>query len=654
MASRLSDKVEGICRNIEANENSWSVRLNELVTLQKLISSTKRNPHVWTIQILQRLSKPLASQIQDLRSSIVREACKTIQIFSKCLEDTFRPLAKTVLPILMEVLGCGNKVISSYVNDCCTTLIENTHVKSAFSLMSELVRTSRSKLLRERSIEYMIVMLETWPFQDMQRHDHHVASALKTGLADASSETRAAARKCFHAFAEHFPERADSLVRYVDSRTQRLLLEENQQYLVKRRGGGDSSPESSPSRSKTPSKRSHDTERKRIGARLNVKVPSEESTTRSPKYSPIRASTASISSLDSSSSAGIGTKGFKVSIAEPVLVSTRFGDCIGQVRYCGRPVEFADGEWIGVEFDEPVGKNDGSVQGIQYFRCRANHGLFVRPSQMRPYFKRSPSKAAAPTPSFASSVAVNAATMSQYSKSFDSKRGGIDIDGSLHRSDRAAAATTTANGYARVVASSSSRTRDSLESGNVETRPPSAPVNSRTSSYRSRYSGYDEEPRRRENRENLTRSNGRSHVDTAVPPVVPSTTFSRTSRASPSSFVRDTTATTATSSPYYRKESRERVSKVPVNYLDLGQDMLETHRAHIDDILEALKVEMEELAKFEDRLTQCREKNRRLAGTVFHSYISAISRRLGKRQTHHVILSQKLEDCQALLAEKYP
>ena len=205
-ASRLVDKVEGICRNIEANENSWSVRLNELMTLQKLISSTKRNPYVWTTQILQRLDKPLASQIQDLRSSIVREACKTIQIFSKCLEDAFRPLAKTLLPILMEVLGCGNKVISSYVNDCCTILIQNTHVKSAFSLLSEIVRTSRSKLVRERSMEYMLVMLEMWPLEDMQRHEHHVSSALKTGLADASSETRAAARKCFHAFSECFPE----------------------------------------------------------------------------------------------------------------------------------------------------------------------------------------------------------------------------------------------------------------------------------------------------------------------------------------------------------------------------------------------------------------------------------------------------------------
>ena len=32
----------------------------------------------------------------------------------------------------------------------------------------------------------------------------------------------------------------------------------------------------------------------------------------------------------------------------------------------------------GVELDEPHGKNDGSVQGVSYFRCPSNHGIFVR------------------------------------------------------------------------------------------------------------------------------------------------------------------------------------------------------------------------------------------------------------------------------------
>ena len=54
----------------------------------------------------------------------------------------------------------------------------------------------------------------------------------------------------------------------------------------------------------------------------------------------------------------------------------------GVVRFCGT-TSFASGKWIGVELSEPVGKNDGSVQGIPYFSCQMNHGVFVKPSQVK-------------------------------------------------------------------------------------------------------------------------------------------------------------------------------------------------------------------------------------------------------------------------------
>jgi len=54
---------------------------------------------------------------------------------------------------------------------------------------------------------------------------------------------------------------------------------------------------------------------------------------------------------------------------------------VGQVHYRGE-TKFAPGEWIGVVTDEPVGKNDGSVQGTRYFCCAPHHGLFLRPKHV--------------------------------------------------------------------------------------------------------------------------------------------------------------------------------------------------------------------------------------------------------------------------------
>ncbi|CAE6418179.1 unnamed protein product [Rhizoctonia solani] len=56
----------------------------------------------------------------------------------------------------------------------------------------------------------------------------------------------------------------------------------------------------------------------------------------------------------------------------------------GVVRFVG-PTKFGKegtGDWVGIEYDEPVGKNDGSVQGERYFTCSEKHGAFVRPDRV--------------------------------------------------------------------------------------------------------------------------------------------------------------------------------------------------------------------------------------------------------------------------------
>ncbi len=61
----------------------------------------------------------------------------------------------------------------------------------------------------------------------------------------------------------------------------------------------------------------------------------------------------------------------------------------GEIKYIG----YANGQglvdsagkihmpqvWIGVQFDEPVGKNDGSAKGKRFFTCGKNYGAFLKP-----------------------------------------------------------------------------------------------------------------------------------------------------------------------------------------------------------------------------------------------------------------------------------
>ncbi|XP_065840891.1 uncharacterized protein [Oscarella lobularis] len=58
------------------------------------------------------------------------------------------------------------------------------------------------------------------------------------------------------------------------------------------------------------------------------------------------------------------------------VVYDRLSSKRGILRYFGR-TKFAKGIWAGIELELEEGKNDGSVHGNRYFKCKRNFGIFI-------------------------------------------------------------------------------------------------------------------------------------------------------------------------------------------------------------------------------------------------------------------------------------
>lgn len=39
------------------------------------------------------------------------------------------------------------------------------------------------------------------------------------------------------------------------------------------------------------------------------------------------------------------------------------------VRYIG-DLKYQEGEWVGLQFDDPIGEHDGTIGNRTYFRCK--------------------------------------------------------------------------------------------------------------------------------------------------------------------------------------------------------------------------------------------------------------------------------------------
>lgn len=60
------------------------------------------------------------------------------------------------------------------------------------------------------------------------------------------------------------------------------------------------------------------------------------------------------------------------------------GERRGSIRFIGKIEALDEGEgiWVGIEFDEPVGKNNGLIGKTVIFSCRDKHGSFVKPDKV--------------------------------------------------------------------------------------------------------------------------------------------------------------------------------------------------------------------------------------------------------------------------------
>ncbi|TYZ64838.1 hypothetical protein PybrP1_008141 [[Pythium] brassicae (nom. inval.)] len=322
----LTREMERIAKNSE----NWQERMRALGAIQKAFEgleevATAVGPETW------KVLKPLRGAVLDLRSQIVKEVCALLVAIAAATRDAMVPFVRELLPTLVEVRGSGNKVCGNYCNECVEALIALTVVKGpTLRYFSDTLLESKNKLIRLSCVSALRLALAHWSAVLDKSDVQQLERGLKNALYDASASCREQAHELFVLFQQKFPKRAALLLTMVDYKVQ-----------------------------------------KRLEALLAGSTKS-------------RASGSVAGSVDD-----IGPS----PAAEPPLVLTGasfdVGDrvCIpdkelfGFVRFVGE-IEGAKGAWVGVELDEPYGKNDGSAKGKHYFRCKPKHGVFARPQQI--------------------------------------------------------------------------------------------------------------------------------------------------------------------------------------------------------------------------------------------------------------------------------
>ena len=93
------------------------------------------------------------------------------------------------------------------------------------------------------------------------------------------------------------------------------------------------------------------------------------------------------------------------------------GNKPGVIAFIGE-TRFAAGEWAGIVLDQPIGKNDGSLNGVRYFQCEAKRGLFSKTDKLSREPNLSPPSAEQATSANDNAASVGSASNAQQSNDF--------------------------------------------------------------------------------------------------------------------------------------------------------------------------------------------------------------------------------------------
>lgn len=111
-------------------DNNWSKRVDGLKNLQQLAQRCGRANDAALLTCLSHAVKSvrerLCEQVADLRSSVSREACQTIQLLAKILRDEFNAHAEVCLGTLLKATYVTIQVISTAADTCIRGIIEST------------------------------------------------------------------------------------------------------------------------------------------------------------------------------------------------------------------------------------------------------------------------------------------------------------------------------------------------------------------------------------------------------------------------------------------------------------------------------------------------------------------------------------------------
>ena len=209
---------------------TWKTRMAKLKLLGQIVNTLCQSDDATAKKEVQnQLSQlhiiyGLCKQLRDLRSAVVKVACRVVSAIASSLGRYFDPFSGKILSTLIPLTVTPHPlVVRNSASGALNAVLECTDKGLSYAMPKILATctTKSNPKLRCRATDVLLTVLKTWDITVLK--DDSLVPTVAHTISDALPETRERGRECLEVLSTRIPESASEILEKLSPRTRRTI-----------------------------------------------------------------------------------------------------------------------------------------------------------------------------------------------------------------------------------------------------------------------------------------------------------------------------------------------------------------------------------------------------------------------------------------------
>ena len=227
----MQPDLDLITKTLENITNDWKERESSLQYIGRIVKGNQGKSDFFIKYFNNKLSSSLEIQLSDLRSTVMKEACR---ITSLCARELGLSIEQGITQLLTQnclfkIAGSANQVISESASKCILNILRYVHSIKVITNICE-IKSMKANSVRILCAQSLVNIISYYDTNIIIKAKNILEDTIQILLVDANAEVRATTRKSFILYKSRFNNDANKIFEKLGKNVQKQILEDEKNF----------------------------------------------------------------------------------------------------------------------------------------------------------------------------------------------------------------------------------------------------------------------------------------------------------------------------------------------------------------------------------------------------------------------------------------